>query len=127
MSRTQNFNRWREALPWQDRQCTRCGKEFRTQRANYCSQTCRSYAHKERRTGKKVGGNLHCWWCTGSLPEGRHRFCSQAHLDLFKAARRAGKPITLEILGVRVETRQWDRVGEVIRGWLDRVERGLVR
>jgi predicted nucleic acid-binding Zn ribbon protein len=123
MSRTGNFNRWRASLPWKEVECVRCGAAFVTQRAAYCSQTCRAYTHKERKTGKKVGAEKHCWWCCDSIPDGRHKFCSQSHLDLFKSARRAGRPIVLDIKGYRVETRQWDRVGEVIRGWLDRIER----
>lgn len=130
MSRTQNFNRWRASLPWLERECRRCGQLFTTQRATYCSDTCRSYSHKERRTGKKVGIETRCWWCAGPLPVGRHRFCTVEHLDQFKRARRKGRrtgqPLVFFIGGVRVETQQWDRVGEVMRGWLLRVEQGTV-
>lgn len=121
------LDEWRAKQPKRETQCPSCGATFTTQFGTYCSTTCRAKASKQRARAARIEetGQIHCNWCSAKLdPMLRRKFCCEDHKQRFFSAKRAGKPIRVQVSpNLCIETRDYDRIHQLRKEWQERESR----
>ena len=114
---------YRESVPKVSKECLECKSSFETRFGTFCSSTCKSKHHKEKKRLEKIK-DLICHFCGGAITEKRKtKFCCEEHKNKFFEAKRYGKKIALKINEkTTIFTDKYDRIPEILANYKVAIE-----
>jgi hypothetical protein len=109
---------YRESVPKTVKECIECKASFETKIGTFCSSTCKSKHHKEKKRLEKIK-ELVCHFCGGAITEKRKtKFCCKEHKNKFFEAKRTGKKIAIKVNEkTTIFTDKYDRIPEILANY----------
>lgn len=109
---------YRESVPKVVKECLECKSSFETRFGTFCSSTCKSKHHKEKKRLEKLK-DLVCYFCGGPITEKRKKkFCCEEHKNDFFEAKRSGRKIALKVNEkTTIFTNKYDKIPEILANY----------